>query len=524
MNRRSNPYKLPWTVGSIAILSLAFLFLYHQTLRALWTIWSTDADYSFALAVPFVSGYLIWNKRSRLSAAPLRPSPAGALGMVLLLLISLYGILGSSPSAVRPALPLMMLAVTLFCFGWSHFRLLVFPFLLLLFMVPLPTLVQTHAGVVLRHLSTLLGEGLLRAMGVSVFVEGNIIDLGITQLQVVDACSGLRYVLPLLALGVLFGYFFEPSRWRRVLLAGVTIPISILSNGIRIAMTGYLVQSRGVVAADGFYHGFSGWLIFIFAFALLFGVFYLIRLLLPANAPAGGIPAADESVRPSRPGRHRAAVLAASLLLVAAGLLNSATAGLPPVRLNGGFFLFPLELKHWQGRTAALDPRIVTLSGAEEALNAAYVSDTGDTVSLYIGYRSSPFVESENFFHSPNVCLPSLGWRTADISDHELSGVPGFGDITVRKMVIEKTGMRQLVYYWFQTSDRVSADVTVNRFHLTLHALSHDATHDLFIRPITPLKSGESVASAEKRLDEFVRLMMAGLLQFLDENQVTGSG
>jgi exosortase D (VPLPA-CTERM-specific) len=523
MNRLSNPYKLPPTAGSIAILGLAFLFLYHQTLSGLWSIWSTDGDYSFALAIPFVSGYLIWTRRSRLSAAPLRPSPAGGFCLVLLLLISLYGILGSSPSAVRPALPLMMLAVTLFCFGWTHFRLLIFPFSLLLFMIPLPTLVQTHAGVLLRRLSTLLGEGLLRVTGVSVFVEGNIIDLGTTQLQVVDACSGLRYVLPLLALGVLFGYFFEPSRWRRFLLAVSTLPISILCNSIRIAMTGYLAQNRGASIAAGFYHGFSGWLMFVFALSLLFGVFHLMRFLRPTEAGGGDLSAPVASVPPSRPGRHRAAVATASVMLLGAGLLGGATAGLPPVQLAGGFFMFPLELKNWQGRTAPLDSRIIVLSGAEEALNAAYVSDTGDTVSLFIGYRSSPFVESENFFHSPNVCLPSLGWRTAAISDHVLTAVPGFGEITVRKMVIEKTGIRQLVYYWFQTRDRVSADVNVNRFHLTLHALLHDATHDLFIRPITPLKPGESVASAEKRLDEFVRLMMAGLLPFLEKNQVTGS-
>ena len=128
-----------------------------------------------------------------------------------LLIVSLYGILGSSPSAVRPAIPLTILALTLFCFGKKMFSVMMFPLSLLIFMIPLPTVFQTRIGVPLRTVSTGVGEFILRLLGVSVFVEGNIIDLGIIQLQVVEACSGLRYILPLLALGVVSSIFLNIS-------------------------------------------------------------------------------------------------------------------------------------------------------------------------------------------------------------------------------------------------------------------------------------------------------------------------
>jgi EpsI family protein len=209
-------------------------------------------------------------------------------------------------------------------------------------------------------------------------------------------------------------------------------------------------------------------------------------------------------------------VTCCSLLL--AGWLNISTGALRPMQLQEGFARFPLRLQQWTGHTETLDDRIVRLSGAEKAFNAAYFSPSGEIVSLYMGYRGSPFTESENFFHSPNVCLPSLGWKTLQIEHHTIDNVPVHGQLTIRKMLIEKMGVRQLVYYWFQTNRRVSADVHLNRLHLTLHALRRNNTYDLFLRPMTPLAPAESIAVAEGRLDAFTRVLVSTLTSFLAEN------
>ena len=505
----------------LSFLVAAFFICYGKTISGLSNIWVNDADYSYALAIPFVSGFIIWQRREAIINTPITVSWTGSLLFVFFLIISLYGILGSSPSAVRPAIPLTILTLTLFCFGKKMFRIMAFPLALLIFMIPLPTVFQTRIGVPLQTVSTGVGEFILRLLGVSVFVEGNIIDLGIIQLQVVEACNGLRYILPLLALGVVFVYFFEHIRWKQIVLVLSTIPTAILSNALRIAITGYLAQNYSLTIAEGFFHGFSGWLIFIFALFIMFNFYLIMRLLFPNNpVQKGSALSLKSQSQVSKPRHHISAVFIASGFLLVVGTLSYATAALPQLRIQNGFTQFPLTVNGWQGRVETLDTKIIELSGAEDAFNGIYRSQTGDVVSLYIGYRGSPFVESENFFHSPSVCLPSFGWVTLAISNHEISEVPGFDKIVVRKMLIEKMGYRQLVYYWFQTKNRVSSNVNVNRLHLMYHALRKDITHDLFIRPMTPLKPTETVKDATGRLDQFVRDVTVSILDFLASSQV----
>jgi exosortase D (VPLPA-CTERM-specific) len=384
-------------------------------------------------------------------------------------------------------------------------------------MIPLPTVVQTGIGVPLKLLSTKLGGGILDAFGIPAFVQGNVIDLGTIQLQVVDACSGLRYILPLLALGALFAYFFEKTTWKRAALVIFTIPIAVITNGIRIGATGFLSQKYGAGMAEGFFHAFSGWLVFMFAFFLLFLLLLLLRLTRrPLHETA---PASKTREGPIDKNRRRyslvAPIICICALLAAAGI-GQTTRALPRLVLAEGFSGFPMAIGPWSGERLQIDPDIVTGSGAEEAFSAEYKGAQGKVVSLYIGYRGSPFMENENFFHSPNICLPSSGWDTLQLNPRRISQTPGLGVIRTTEMVIEQMKSRELVYFWFQTKKDTSANVNVNRFQLTLHALRRDNTYDLFIRPITPIYPDETVKDAEARMDGFVREMMPTLSQFLN--------
>jgi exosortase D (VPLPA-CTERM-specific) len=418
----------------------------------------------------------------------------------------------------------MILSLTLFCFGKDMFKVLVLPLSLLIFMIPLPTMFGTLIGVRLKLISTLLGEIILRAFGVSVFVEGNVIDLGVTKLQVVDACSGLRYILPLLTLGVLFSYFLEKVRWKQVVLVVSTIPIAVITNGIRIGITGLLAHYYSLEAAEGFFHGFSGWLIFMVAFAFLFALYWLLRVLFKKAPPENPSAFSKEGKQGGVRSRNTIIpIVISSAFLILLALLSHTTAALPTLNIRDGLSNFPLKIRDWEARAETIDRQIISLSGAQDAFSATYGNSTGNIVTLYIGYRGSPFNESENFFHSPNVCLPSGGWKTLAITKHTVTDVPRFGDVTVRKMVSQKMGQKHLVYYWFQTKDRTSFDVNINRFHLAWHAMQRDNTHDLFIRPITHIQPTETIEDAEVRMDQFVRDMMVTLLKFLEENQVEGS-
>jgi EpsI family protein len=288
-----------------------------------------------------------------------------------------------------------------------------------------------------------------------------------------------------------------------------------------------LIPHYGVSVAEGFFHDFSGWLIFLVAFAFLFLLGRILRFFPPPNPVAAPLVAAAGSAGGGatvvRSDIRPAFLTSCAMLVVVAGLSLS-TGSLSPVKIQGGIAGFPLSFDSWQGSSQIVEPAIIEASGAEEAFNGVYRhSGNGDAVSLYIGYRSTAFLSNENFFHSPTVCLPFSGNDVKEESRRTITGVPYFNELTVSTMIIEHMGDRQLVYFWFQTKDQASHDKNINRFHLAMHAIRRDNTHDLFIRPITPIGKGESIQSAEQRLDQFVQDLMRVLIKFLNEKQVEGS-
>jgi len=358
-------------------------------------------------------------------------------------------------------------------------------------------------------------------------VSGNIIDLGSTQLQVVDACSGLRYIFPLLTMGILYAYFFERVLWKRLFFALVTIPLGVLINALRIGVTGILTEVFGPKVSQGFFHGFSGWILFVFAFGLLFLMGRFLSVLSP-NVPKNKSAVVTKPVpsTPPTPERRQTTVAfyTATVLLSLVAVLSLSTSTLPAVTIKGGIESFPSAIGEWSGKQEMVAPDIVRESGAEESYSGYFTNRIGEEIALYMGYRSTAFLADENFFHSPTVCIPSSGWIEREVTKKTVSRVPFFNDLQVTKMVIEKDGIKQLVYFWFQTKDEATYDKNINRFHLSLHALRRDNTHDLFLRPITLIRASEGITDAETRLDGFVRDMMPVLLQFLKEKQVSRQG
>lgn len=506
-----------------AVLLAAFIACYWVPLKTLASIWMNNEDYSSGFLIPIASLYLLWDKRKQLGDAEIK-SFWPALPLLLLFnLLCLYGTLGSSGNVSMPAIPFLIILYTAFCFGLPLVKKLFLPLGFLIFMIPVPPVVELSLGLFLKDISSKMGGWIIQTANIPVFVSGNIIDIGVMQLQVVDACNGMRYLFPLLALGVLYGYFFEKVLWKKIVCFLATIPIAILTNGLRIGITGILANSFGPGVADGFFHGFSGWAIFIVAFAFLFLIGRLLRLL----PPRPGLPSAAS--RPSRAFQSglppvgkgtKASFCTACALMVIFGLLALSTYALPPVKLQGGIASFPLKISNWEGHIVHIDPALIERSGAEESFSGIYKNENEESISLYIGYRSTAFLSNENFFHSPTVCLPSSGWVTQSLSARTITDVPQFGQLKVSTMVIENAGARQLVYFWFQTKDKATSNKDINRFHLAMHAIQRDNTYDFFIRPITPVRPDETIEDARRRMDCFVRDMMKVLLQFTQEHQI----
>ena len=508
------------TRTQIFVLTALFFTAYWVPLRSMAAIWIENEDYSYGFMIPLASAYMLWEKRKSLSAIPVRSAWSGLPVLLLFTLLSLYGILGSSGNISMPSVPVLIVLFTLFCFGVEAVKRLILPLGFLIFMVPLPAVIERYLGLNLKAISTRLGGAFISLCNVPVNVSGNIIDLGVMQLQVVDACSGMRYIFPLLALGILFAHFFEQAFWKRTVCVLVTIPVGILFNALRIGLTGVLMDRFGPRVAQGFFHDLEGWVVFVFAFLMLFAVSRVLRLFPPRGQPAASI---AEHVLPTVEERRKttSAFLVSSGILVVVAALSLSTSTLPPVAIAGGIESLPLVIGPWNGNQEIVNPVMVKESGAEQAFSGYFTDRSGGRVSLYVGYRSSAFLANENFFHSPTVCIPSSGWVEQDVKRRIITGVPSFGTLEVTTMVIEKEGIRQLVYFWFQTKNRATYDKNINRFHLSLHALNRDNTYDLFLRPITPINETEGIADAEKRLDAFVRDLMPVLLQFLKERQST---
>ncbi len=264
------------TAISAAILLASFAVLYRGVLTDLVRDWLNDDNYSHGFFIIPVAIYFAVKSKSRLRSAVSQPSSFGLLLIVLSLGILLAGILGSELFLTRISMLGIIGGAVLFLYGWRHLRILLFPILFLVLMIPIPAILFNQIAFPLQLIASRFGETVLTMIGVPVLREGNLIRLANTTLEVVDACSGIRSLVSLLTLSIVFGYFMDPRIWVRFLLALATPPIAIFANGLRVSFTGVASYYFGAEAAEGFTHTFSGWLIFLIAFFMIFVLHRLI--------------------------------------------------------------------------------------------------------------------------------------------------------------------------------------------------------------------------------------------------------
>jgi exosortase len=288
MSRRTS------SVIALALIALGFAALYRDVLVKLVRDWSQDDNYSHGFLIVPIALYFAWERRDQLIAAPLKPSLIGLAVVILSVITLAAGALGAELFLTRISILGVIAGSILFVLGWTHLRILFLPVAFLLLMIPIPAIIFNQIAFPLQLLASRFGETTLWAMQIPVLREGNVITLANTQLEVAEACSGIRSLISLLTLGIVYGYFMHPSVWVRTLLALATIPVAILANGFRVAGTGIAAHYYGPEAAEGFFHTFSGWLVFLAAFAMLFVMHRLIAWWAPPppRAAVKSVPAA----------------------------------------------------------------------------------------------------------------------------------------------------------------------------------------------------------------------------------------
>jgi exosortase len=256
-----------WGSALICVLMAA---VYYHVLAKLVTDWYQIPDFSHGFLVPIFAAYLVWVKRKALLVTRIVPTWSGIVVIVLGLLVLLLGVYGAELFLSRVSLVILLAGLVLSFGGWQLLKELRFPLLVLLLAIPIPYIVFNEITLPLQSLASKLASTLLPIFGVPVLRDGNVIELPAMKLEVAEACSGIRSLMSLFTLSVFYGYFVEKSNLRRALLALASIPIAIAANAVRILGTGLCVQYWDPDKALGFFHEFSGWVMFLVSLGCLY--------------------------------------------------------------------------------------------------------------------------------------------------------------------------------------------------------------------------------------------------------------
>lgn len=501
----------------VALYIPLMIALYLPAYRVMVSWWENE-DYNYCYFVPLIVLYLIWEKRDALFKLPAQPAWWGG-GLVLAgLLLFWLGELGGEFYSLYLSSWFVLLGLLILHWGWEKVKAIRFPLLLIPAMFPFPNAINNPLSLKLKLMSSAIGVKFLQLSGMSAYREGNVIDLDFTRLQVVDACSGLRYLLPLILLAVLIAGMVRLRWWQKVVLVVSSIPLTVIVNSFRIASVGWLYPVFGPKVAEGFFHDFSGWVIFMVSLGILLGEMWLMKRWFPLPS-AKIIPvvqplANGDGTAGSAPfGRMQWLMTAvASLCLVATVALSQGVEFREKVPLKQSFSSFPVVVGQWQGTRQVMEKLYLDALDLSDYLLIDFRDSQHRQINLYVSYNESQSKGKSS--HSPSSCLPGGGWvfKESGIVPVDLSGG---ARLEVQRAVMEKTGQKQLSYYWFAQRGRVLHSLSELKFYAFWDALTQQRTDGALVRIITPVAADEDLNAAEQRLQGFVRQVHPLLVQYI---------
>lgn len=270
----------------LTLLGVLVLWLYWTVLRHLVGQWWNNPNFSHGFFVPLFSAFVIWQDRYRLARIPLRPSWLGLPILASAMCVLIVGQMGAELFLSRSSLLLVLAGLTVFFLGWSFFRATFFPWAFLILMIPIPAIIFNQITFPLQLLASRVAAATLPLFGVPILREGNVIHLPSMALEVAEACSGIRSLMSLVTLAIIYGFLMEKRVWVRCLLAVASVPIAVIANSVRIIGTGLLVQYWDPDKAEGYFHASWGWIIFVVSLLLLYALHRLIEMVSPQTEAA----------------------------------------------------------------------------------------------------------------------------------------------------------------------------------------------------------------------------------------------
>lgn len=503
------------------LLALAAVPVFWLGFADLLDAWSRP-EYSHGPLIPIISLYLFLREIRDLPPqnTTVRDRALGIGVVVVALLIALIGNVTRIPDIVTYGFILWVAGIVLTQFGTKRGRLHLLPVFHLIFMLPLPQFLYWNLTTFLQGISSEMGVWIVRSFGVPVYLEGNIIDLGVYKLQVAEACSGLRYLFPILSFSYLFSILYRGPLWHKAILLLSAAPLTVAMNSVRIGIIGVLVNSYGIEQAEGFLHFFEGWVIFLTCIALLFGMAWALQRTEPTPRPLPEALDLDFDGLFPLLGHFTKVQLTRALKVVTALSLSiglgwsfwptAQTVTAP----RDAFVLFPRELGPWTGRSTSLDPQIESVLAADDYLNANFVApDTGQTANMFVAYYARQ-TEGQGI-HSPEVCLPSAGWEIFEISPYTLHTTGAYASFEVNRAIIQNGTAQQLVYYWFEQRGKRLTNDFAAKISVLRDSLVKGRTDGALVRFVTPIYAQEPLAQADARLQDLVERSLTRLPNFV---------
>ncbi len=496
-----------WKLYAVgAALAIALFYLFHLGIANLFDRWGNQKELSHSYFIPLITLYMMWDRKDAIVQSM---GPAHWSGFIFLAL-SVFTVFLSKTTAIflleHMAIVVAMFGVSLLVGGISLTRLILFPLAYLVFMIPPPYWVITVTSWQFQVWSSELGVMMIRWFDVPVGLSGNVIELGNITLQVVEACSGLRYLFPFLSLGALAAYFYRGPIWARGLVLLSTIPITIVMNSFRIAVTGILSDSFGPEHTEGFLHAFEGWVVFLLCIALLLLVIVVLsRLLGQKNVlQTLGLPICDPIVSKTPWDRKKFltfVAIGAAGVGVGATLIHTASRDFEtPERERFSSLL--LEFPGWTLRESALDVATEQTLGADDyiVLNMRSPAPEDEQFNLYVAYLDAQ--RDGRSWHSPRQCLPGGGWEF-QVQEIVAAGDENPMGHAYNRIIMKQGQTRFLVYYWYDQRGRTFADEIWMKIVLIWDVAVKRRSDGAMIRIMTPIDPDESIADADARLIEY---------------------
>ncbi len=505
-------------VITFAITStIAFIIAFFPALQKMVTRWNNgDNSYCYLIIPLFL--FLLWEDQRSFNFKYPSYSYWGVLLAVVSIFLSLLGILGSIETVLFAGLWGCLVAIIISIYGLRT-RHLLFPIIILFFIIPLPPYINRMLTFKLKLLASSMSADMLRATGVSVLLEGNILDLGMKKLQVVDACSGLRYLMSMVLMALLMGYYFTKQWWPKMILIALVPPMLILINASRIFLTGIFTVNNYTLLTGESAHDAQGILFFMVAGLFFWGITRLMQKI-PFNQDNSATSEDKYNLATSSPAppSFSKGIIITSLICIiflTGGYYSQHLSKQTTSPPRKSFSTFPARIGNWVGERHYLSKEILDALWADDYISASFrKAGLPNTVYLLIPFYQ--YQTTRHTAHTPQSCLLGGGYEIIQSKLHYTIGPKG-KKAAIRTMLLQKGDHRMLASYFFFQRGRIITSPWMNKYYLLHDAISQGRTDGALVRIEITLANSQSFEQGLPILDDFMTKLWPYLPEYIPQ-------